>query len=64
MLFNATVCWVVIEVSHNQGVIAFLAVFGNEGGAHYTLPFEAFADRSRARYWRYRAMEATGLSTF
>lgn len=27
-------------------------------------PYERWADESRLRYWRYRIMEATGLSTF
>jgi phosphatidylserine/phosphatidylglycerophosphate/cardiolipin synthase-like enzyme len=29
-----------------------------------SLPYEAYADHSQIRYWRYRLMEATGLSTF
>ncbi len=29
-----------------------------------SLPYEAYADPSHWRYWRYRVMEATGLSTF
>ena len=29
-----------------------------------SLPYEAYADHSQIRYWRYRFMEATGLSTF
>ncbi|MBU2954227.1 phospholipase D family protein [Marinobacter sp. F3R08] len=29
-----------------------------------SLPYEHWADESRLRYWRYRLMEATGLSTF
>ncbi|MDL0430407.1 phospholipase D-like domain-containing protein [Marinobacter sp. TBZ242] len=29
-----------------------------------SLPYEAWTDESRLRYWRYRLMEATGLSTF
>ncbi|MBW7472628.1 phospholipase D-like domain-containing protein [Marinobacter sp. M216] len=29
-----------------------------------SLPYEAWADDSRVRYWRYRIMEFTGLSTF
>jgi len=29
-----------------------------------SLPYEAYADHSQFRYWRYRFMEATGLSTF
>ena len=30
----------------------------------FTAPFGAYEDKSSARYWRYRLMEATGLSTF
>jgi phosphatidylserine/phosphatidylglycerophosphate/cardiolipin synthase-like enzyme len=33
-------------------------------GVQYTAPFDSFRDDSRLRYWRYRLMEATGLSTF
>ena len=33
-------------------------------GVVYTDPFERWHDPSRIRYWRYRLMEATGLSTF
>ncbi|PXX90383.1 phospholipase [Marinobacter vulgaris] len=29
-----------------------------------SLPYEAWADESRLRYWQYRLMESTGLSTF
>lgn len=29
-----------------------------------SLPYEAWADESRVKYWQYRLMEATGLSTF
>ncbi len=36
----------------------------NTPDRHYSLPFEAHADYSALRYWRYRLMEATGLSTF
>ncbi len=32
--------------------------------SEYTAPFGAYQDDSTARYWRYRVMEATGLSTF
>lgn len=41
----------------------FVRLWRNEGG-EYTLPFARFDDTSRWRYWRYRVMEATGLSTF
>ena len=30
----------------------------------YTAPFGVYKDDSAVRYWRYRLMEATGLSTF
>lgn len=33
-------------------------------GLAYTADFAAYEDPSRFRYWRYRVMEATGLSTF
>ncbi|WP_242457915.1 phospholipase D family protein [Halomonas sp. YLGW01] len=36
----------------------------NASGRHYSLPYAAFADPSRRRYWQYRLMEASGLSTF
>jgi phosphatidylserine/phosphatidylglycerophosphate/cardiolipin synthase-like enzyme len=29
-----------------------------------SLPYQAWADHSQLRYWQYRFMEATGLSTF
>ncbi|MFO7582248.1 phospholipase D family protein [Guyparkeria sp.] len=38
--------------------------WGNGRQALHSLPFEAFADDSTWRYWRYRLMEATGLSAF
>jgi phosphatidylserine/phosphatidylglycerophosphate/cardiolipin synthase-like enzyme len=44
----------------------FERLWSNEGapGTQYTAPFGAYQDTDRARYWRYRLMEATGLSTF
>lgn len=33
-------------------------------GAAFTADFDVWQDTSRLRYWRYRLMEATGLSTF
>jgi hypothetical protein len=30
----------------------------------FSLPYEENPDESRLQYWRYRFMEATGLSTF
>ncbi len=38
--------------------------WGNGRQDLHSLPFEEFADDSTLRYWRYRLMEATGLSTF
>lgn len=57
-----------IEMPHDAGLAVqmrgyFAKLWGNEGAEH-TLPFERFDDASRLRYWRYRIMEATGLSTF
>lgn len=44
----------------------FDRLWSNEGapGSEYTAPFGAYQDTDRGRYWRYRLMEATGLSTF
>lgn len=36
----------------------------NQQGQTYSLPYVEFADHSRWRYWLYRLMEASGLSTF
>lgn len=36
----------------------------NEGGRIHSLPYANFAEDSALRYWRYRLMEFTGLSTF
>jgi phosphatidylserine/phosphatidylglycerophosphate/cardiolipin synthase-like enzyme len=36
----------------------------NRDGRSYSLNYAEYADDSRLRYWRYRIMEATGLSTF
>lgn len=44
----------------------FDRLWSNEGapGAEYTAPYGAYQDTDRGRYWRYRLMEAAGLSTF
>lgn len=44
----------------------FDRLWNNDGevGIEYTAPFGAYRDEDRSRYWRYRLMEATGLSTF
>ncbi len=36
----------------------------NEGGRIHSRPYAEFAEDSRLRYWRYRLMEFSGLSTF
>ncbi len=38
--------------------------WGNGEGRRISLPYSAYADTSRLRYWRYRFTEATGLSSF
>nr|WP_134017207.1 phospholipase D family protein [Halomonas xianhensis] len=36
----------------------------NPDGQRLSVPYATYADESRWRYWQYRLMEATGLSTF
>ncbi len=50
---------------------AFVAAFErfdrrwhNRDGRSYSLDYSEYADDNRLRYWQYRFMEATGLSTF
>jgi phosphatidylserine/phosphatidylglycerophosphate/cardiolipin synthase-like enzyme len=50
-----------------QEMVSFFnRLWNNEGptGTEYTAPFGAYQDEDRGKYWRYRLMEATGLSTF
>jgi phosphatidylserine/phosphatidylglycerophosphate/cardiolipin synthase-like enzyme len=44
----------------------FDRMWNNDGppGTEYTAAFGAYRDEDRGRYWRYRLMEATGLSTW
>lgn len=42
----------------------FAELWDNPNGKHYTVDYPAYADDSRYRYWKMRAMEATGLSSF
>lgn len=42
----------------------FDARWSNEPGRIHSLPYPAHSDHSRLRYWQYRLMETTGLSTF
>ncbi len=44
---------------------AFFELYWHNGPDQlFSQPYEYYADESRLRYWRYRIMEATGLSTF
>ena len=46
-------------------VITFFELQWNNGpNQFFSQPYEYYVDESRWRYWRYRIMEATGLSTF
>ena len=47
-----------------NGVGYFDASWDNTNGRNFSLPYAAFEDTSRWRYWRYRFTEATGLSSF
>lgn len=38
--------------------------WGNQRNRIHSLPYQSYADASILRYWQYRLMEATGLSTF
>jgi phosphatidylserine/phosphatidylglycerophosphate/cardiolipin synthase-like enzyme len=44
----------------------FDRLWNNDGppGTQYTAAFGAYRDEDKGRYWRYRIMEATGLSTW
>jgi hypothetical protein len=44
----------------------FDRLWNNDGppGTQYTAAFGAFRDADAAKYWRYRLMEASGLSTW
>jgi phosphatidylserine/phosphatidylglycerophosphate/cardiolipin synthase-like enzyme len=44
----------------------FDRLWNNDGplGTEYTAAFGAYRDEDRGKYWRYRLMEATGLSTW
>lgn len=38
--------------------------WSNDSGREYSLPYESFADSSKWKYYLYRYMEATGMSSF
>lgn len=42
----------------------FETLWHNREGHLHTVDYERYRDTSRLRYWRYRFMEATGMSTF
>ncbi|WP_297187103.1 phospholipase D-like domain-containing protein [uncultured Porticoccus sp.] len=48
-----------------QRALAFFEQqWNNNGERFHSLPYGAYADESALHYWRYRLMEASGLSTF
>ncbi|WP_376695388.1 phospholipase D-like domain-containing protein [Wenzhouxiangella sp. EGI_FJ10305] len=53
------------DIEAMQNIIEFFEErWSNRPDRIYSLPYEHYADHSRLRYWQYRVMEATGLSTF
>jgi phosphatidylserine/phosphatidylglycerophosphate/cardiolipin synthase-like enzyme len=42
----------------------FEGLWSNAGGMQYTSDAAEWTDASRLHYWKYRLMEASGLSTF
>ena len=62
---------VLVRSDVHSEVVRKASGFFNEQWVHgpgetpvMSLPYNAWADESRIRYWQYRLMEATGLSTF
>lgn len=58
-----------IRASRNVAVMRSVNAFFEERWSNtpdriHSLPYQHYADESRLRYWQYRVMEATGLSTF
>ena len=47
-----------------QASAYFEQSWDNDDGRRISLPYSAYEDTSRWRYWRYRFTEATGLSSF
>lgn len=53
------------DVSAIRDAQAFFELnWNNAPNQHFSQPYAYYADESSLRYWRYRIMEATGLSTF
>jgi hypothetical protein len=48
----------------SQATAYFEQSWNNCDGRRISLPYSAYEDTSRWRYWRYRFTEATGLSSF
>ncbi len=48
----------------NDAGTFFDSRWNNEPDRVHSVPYSTYADPSRIRYWRYRFMEATGLSSF
>jgi phosphatidylserine/phosphatidylglycerophosphate/cardiolipin synthase-like enzyme len=62
---------VVVDVARDSALATdmleyYARIWNNDNlrGVAYTDPFARWEDPSRLRYWRYRLMELTGLSTF
>ncbi len=58
-----------VRAAENSAVMQTVVGFFEERWSNtpdriHSLPYERYADHSRLRYWQYRLMEATGLSTF
>ena len=47
-----------------QAAAWFETRWTNPDGRSFSLDYDRYSDESRLRYWQYRVMEATGLSTF
>lgn len=66
--FNLETQALLITRSDHPVVVAAMGFFderwSNARGQQHSLPYSAYADDSRLRYWRYRIMESSGLSTF
>ncbi len=58
----------VIGTGDTAALVAAAAYFeqswSNQDGRLLSLPYAHYADPSALRYWRYRFLEATGLSSF
>jgi len=66
--FNLETQALLVSSSDHPTIVAAEQFFdrrwNNHDGKRHSLPYPAYADDSSLRYWRYRLMEASGLSTF